>query len=245
MKFFSRRGRASRGEVFYHGTSPAAVSSILRSGLRGSRKPDTFSLRGALSIWELAARTGEAPWVDAFGVENEEWYNNFMEAAGVPMRGYVYLARDPGDVMTRGEDSAGRAYMLKVVATGPVLPDEDWLGRELLEVAAGAGSEQVIQCMFQALPDRVKRDIRAVLREHHTDWEWCALVAKAAIPALKRTPRGKRMLRVAGKLAPTVAHQGSPRVVEVLRRQEYETQRGQWLDVGYRWEPVPAGETPR
>jgi len=183
--------------------------------------------------------------VDASGVENEEWYSDFMEAVGVPMRGYVYLARDPKDVMTRGEDAAGRAYMLKVVATGPVLPDEDWLGRKLLEVANGECNERVIQCMFQALPDRVKRDIRVVLSEHHTDWEWCALVAKAAIPALQRTPRGKRMLQVAGKFAPTVAHQGSPRIVEVLRRQQYETRRGQWLNIAYHWEPVPAGEMPR
>ena len=238
-----------RGATFFHGTSPEAVAKILAQGLLPSgrkyrgRAP-SYRLRSALALWEPGGARHRAweqaktlplrsPERIAADKDAEAFWDQFYDQAAEPLRGgWVHLARDPKDVLTRGEDAEGWEYMLEVATTGPVVPDEDWLGAVMAHTAyrgmpcppwENAQCSQDLRALTLAalsrLPTRLRRDIWLATDGHGADdaTEWKALVGKEVIYALMQSGRGRRILTLLAEYGPMVAHRGAPRVIRVFR----------------------------
>ena len=193
------------------------------------------------------------------GPHDEDWYwTVFMEDAGVPLPGHVYLARAIEDVITRGTDPEGRSYVLEVEAVGPLIPDEDWFGAVVLDWLIPRSRSTVpvelrplLPRLLQLLPSRLRQDLQVTAQEHRGgpgEWEWPALVGKAVMPRLNRTMQGRRLLQRFAAVAPTLAHKGSPRIVRLLQSREVlepadaldlRQVRTAWVPVS--WDELPCG----
>lgn len=152
-------------------------------------------------------------------------YQTFMERAGVPMPGFVYCARDVGDAVPRGRDDAGYEYLFEVRATGLLLPDEDWLGRQISHVlfdkARGGTSrpeDALTRALLTKLPADLQARVQAGARRGGGYFEWDALVGKAVIGYCRTRPGLLSQLRELAAYAATVAHQGPPQIVGLWRR---------------------------
>ena len=105
--------------------------------------------------------------------------------------------------------------------TSRILPDEDWLGKNILAYLEGErsyGEPEDVQRALGLLGEEFVAEARSMLEYAASDdWRIGSPVAKEAISGLSRTKAGRELLARFAESADTVAYRGSPRVVRVWK----------------------------
>ena len=226
-----RSGSFAAQPTMFHGTSPGGAASILRQGFRGAKKGPISTMREAIEAYEamrsriLCEMNLDKPDDDYWEAVSDAVWNTEgeLEGIGIPMPGFVYLAKSYEDAQPRGEDPSGWSYVLEVDTsdTSRILPDEDWLGKNILAYLEGErsyGEPEDMQRALGLLGEEFVAEARSMLEYAASDdWRIGSPVAKEAISGLSRTKAGRELLARFAKSADTVAYRGSPRVVRVWR----------------------------
>jgi hypothetical protein len=228
---------------WFHGTSATAVPSILREGFKAGTDEGDWTLSKALVWW------AGKPWKGKNETAWELDFHMFAEEAGTPIPGYVYLSREADDTLTRGEDALGGTYVFEVEPTGPMIPDEDCIGRSIGNAFHGDAEPSRLDAwaaeVREMLSPDVRRDVDVAARDLPLeDFQWGCLVGKAVVADLTRTSEGRALLERGAAVSPRVAHLGSPRVVALWRRdvvqKPYKDSTGiVWKTNADRWVRVP------
>lgn len=180
--------------TFYHGTSLKNAKQILKDGLKGRES------------------------------QSKAWL--------APLKDRVYLTKDLGEALIYALGAAmvgmevdedmfpGYGVVLVVVTkSGSFVPDEDWVGQQLTNVALEkrnapgrstiSMSPQIAYKAFRALPSSYQRKLLETFRVEKL-WEvatW-ARVGKTAINYWMKRKSGERLLKELTKNSPNVAHKG-------------------------------------
>ena len=227
----SRRGSLAMQPTMFHGTSPGGAASILRQGFRGAKRGRISTMREAIDAYEamrsriLREMNLDKPNEDYWHAVSDAVWNaeDEIEGIGTPMPGFVYLAKRYDDVLARGEDRNGWSYVLEVDTSDAsrILPDEDWLGKNILAYLEGGrsyGKSEDIKRALGLLGEEFVAEARSMLEYAASDdWRIGSPVAKDAISGLSRTKAGRELLARFAESADTVAYRGSPRVVRVWK----------------------------
>jgi hypothetical protein len=254
---------AYKGPVLYHGTSWKAVLPILRDGfVPRTVLRQRYTLSTAIRNWDqwwapygkriLAAK--KAKDSKAENAAYDDWdtdvYRPFMEDAAIPMSGFVYLATDIDEILTRSDHGVDGPVFI-VEPTGLMVPDEDWLGASLAwflntkKSQTGPRDEPVLYerlaLLWNSLPVAMQKDITEANENHGLEsyYEFQALVGKAAIGYLLRSNRGTRQLIDLTEHCNKLAHLGPPKVIgfAVITMEKVPLDKG-WSTIRQVFKPI-------
>lgn len=160
-----------------------------------------------------------------------------------PIRGRVYLAKEPGQALVYAlggavlgvdltkipavvrQRFAGRGALLQVEVTSDaeLLPDEDWVGEVVSTLLDDNPSRELriddprmtawARRVLVTLPDRTERSLRKLPSWRLDEVAYWAKIGKQVIVALRRSADGRALLAQGARLAPAASTDGQVRVV--------------------------------